>query len=99
MAEKPITILPIDEAAFCDTLADLNGFEARKTVGRVLRRYLDEHGITALEILHSYWHLQDVQRTDKLYDQAIHRIASIQARAYDLVASEPIDKLYPTFPK
>jgi len=94
MAEKPITISPIDEAAFCDTLADLNGFEARKTVGRVLRRYLDEHGITALEILHSYWHLQDVQRTDKLYDQAIHRIASIQARAYDLVASERIDKLY-----
>jgi hypothetical protein len=93
-AEKPITISPIDEAAWCEELIDLTGFEARRTVGRVLRKYLDEHGLTALEVLHSYWHFQDLRRAGNLFDQAIHRVASIQARKRGLDASERIDRLY-----
>ncbi len=60
----------------------------------MLRQYLDRRNLTALELLHDYTHLRELRRTDRLFDQAIHRIASIQARDLDEAAPARIDLLY-----
>ena len=93
-AEKPITIAPIEEAAVCATLDDLYGFDSRKTIGRVLRHYFDENSLTPTELLHSPGVLRQLSRTDRLYNQAIHRISSIQARALDVPAMDRVDLLF-----
>lgn len=92
--ERPITISPIDDASVCEELVALTGFEARKTAGRVLRKYLDEYNLTALEVLHNHDHYRDLRRTEKLYDQAIHKVGSVQARALGEKAQPRIDLLY-----
>ncbi len=92
--DRPITISPIDEASVCKELVDLTGFEARKTAGRVLRKYLDEYNLTALEVLHNHDHYRDLRHTEKLYDQAIHKVGSVQARALGEKAQQRIDLLY-----
>lgn len=93
-APPPVTISPIQEAAMCMSASDLSGFEARKTVGRVLRKYLDDRKLTALELLHDHDLLREIQRTDQLYDLAIHRVASIQARELDVKPSDRNTVLY-----
>ncbi len=92
--DKPITISPIEESALCAVADDFYGFEARKTAGRLLRQYLDEWGITALELFHTYAHIHQLTRMEALYNQALHRISSIQARALGEPASARNDLLY-----
>ena len=93
-AEKPISISPIEEAAVCSTLDDLTTFPARKTTGRLLRAYLDEQNLTGLELLHDHLHLRGLARMESLYNQGIHRIASIQSRALGEDASPRLDLLF-----
>ncbi|MBT3360290.1 MAG: hypothetical protein HN403_11760 [Rhodospirillales bacterium] len=92
--DKPITISAIEESAVCNAADDLSGFEARKTVGRLLRLYLDEKGITALELLHNFGHIRQLARMETFYNQALHRVASIQARALGVDAANRNDILY-----
>lgn len=91
---KPLTISPIDEAAVCSKPDDLTTFAARKTIGRLLRSYLDEHNLTALELLHDDLHLRALTRSESLLNQGMHRIASIQARSLGEDASSRLDLLY-----
>jgi len=49
-ADKPITISAIEESAVCAVADDFYGFEARKTVGRLLRKYLEEQEGDLLEV-------------------------------------------------
>jgi hypothetical protein len=93
-ADKPITISPIDEAAVCNSVDDLSGFEARKTTGRLLRKYLDEWGMTPLELLHIHGNLRQLVRMDTLYNQALQRVGSIQARVLGENSTDRIDLLY-----
>ncbi len=93
-AEKQIAIASIEEASLCSEPNDLTAFEARITTGRILRQYLDAHGVTALEILHNHGHLRQLMRLESLFNQAIHRVAAIQARALGVDASERNDVLY-----
>lgn len=92
--ERPITASPIEEAAVCASLADLTKFEARKTAGRVLRRYLDKHNLTALEVLFNHDRFRDLRHTERLFDQAIHKVGSVQARTLGVEAQDRIDLLY-----
>ncbi len=92
--EKSIAISPIEEASLCSKTNDLTAFEARLTTGRILRQYLDAHGVTALEVLHDHGHLRQLMRMESLFNQAIHRIAAIQARSLGVDASERNDVLY-----
>ncbi len=92
--EKPITISPIENSAVCAVVDDFYGFEARKTAGRLLRQYLDEWGITAFELIHTYGHIRQLTRMETLYDQALHRIGSIQARALGEDPTTRNDTLY-----
>ena len=93
-ADKPISISPVNESAVCNVLDDISGFEARKTTGRLLRQYLDEWGITALELLHDHGNIRQLARMDTLYNHALHRVASVQARALDEDPKVRNDTLY-----
>lgn len=93
-AEKPITISSIENAAVCAELNDFTSFEARKTTGRLLRAYLNEKAITALELLHGYDHLRELQRSDRLFNQAIQKVAAVQARALEENAQDRAEILY-----
>ena len=45
--ERPVTITPVDETPECEELEDFFGFESRKTLARLMRKYLDRESITA----------------------------------------------------
>lgn len=97
--EKAITISTVTKAPFCKTYKDFYTFEARRTIGRLLRQYLDQEGMTALELLHDKWNLKNLQANDKLFLQAVHRIAGIQARSDNVDVRERIDFLFRTTKK
>lgn len=94
---KIITIVPILEAAMCGDLDDVYGFEARRTVGRLLRHYLDEHGLTALELAYHSARLRMLERDDVLFAQALQRVAGIQARTLGIKPAARADLLYRLF--
>ena len=79
-AAKPISIAPIDKAPICGTLDEYYQFKSRRTISRLLRHYLDEHSLTALELLYSIGHLRMLERSDVLFVAAMHRVAGIQAK-------------------
>lgn len=91
---KTITIVPILEASMCSALDDLYGFEARRTVGRLMRHYLDEHGLTVLELVFDSARLKMIERDDVLFPQAVQRVAGIQARALNIKPAARADQLY-----
>jgi hypothetical protein len=97
VVEPPMTIAPIATAPLCKKLPEYYGFEARKTLGRLLRPFLNHHGITAFELVHSYDHLRTLERLEELVGQAVHRIASIQGRIAGVDSVTRIDELYKAF--
>ena len=93
-AERPVTITPVDEAPECKEIEDFYGFESRKTVGRLLRKYLDRETITASEVLYGAGQLKGLRRDDKLINKAIHSIARIQTQGTDEKPHEGVETLY-----
>ncbi len=91
---KRTTITPVDEAPLCEDLEDFYGFEARKTISRLLRKYLDENGITVLELLHSPGLIRWLTRDEVLLNQAVQNIARIQARMSGDKPMTRVDRLY-----
>jgi CRP-like cAMP-binding protein len=89
-AEKPITITAIEDSPVCRTPANFFSFEARLTVARLLRQFLDEYGLTALELLYDFGRLRQIYRHETLYPQALHRLANIQARK---TGEKPADRV------
>jgi hypothetical protein len=78
--EKAISITPIRKAPVCRGIDEYYEFKSRRTIGRLLRQYLDEHGITPLELLYSVGHLNMLARNDTLFPQAIQSVAALQAK-------------------
>jgi hypothetical protein len=81
---KPITDLslsPISEAPMCRDLADFYTAEARLTIGRLLRKYLDEVVVTPTELLHSAAELKRFGDKGALLFSAIDRVSTLQAAA------------------
>jgi hypothetical protein len=75
---------PVDEAWYCTRLIDYYARQARLLIGRLLRRFLDEERLTALELMHDYTHLRRLMRDDRLYTLAVNHIAVLQAKQGDL---------------
>lgn len=76
-----LSLAPVSEAPVCRDLADVFGPAARLTLGRMCRKYLDEVGVTATELLHSHAELKRFGDKDRLLFSAIDRIATLQAAA------------------
>ena len=93
-AEKPITITVIEDSPVCQTPANFFTFESRLTVARLLRQFLDEYGLTALELLYDFGRLRQIYRHETLYPQALHRLANIQARKTGEKPAERVEFLH-----
>lgn len=96
-ADKGLTIIPVDEAPGCDSVDELLSTEARRTAGRLLRNYLADQGITALELAFDHGRLRLMERMEKLFAPAMQRIGTIQARTTDAKPHERVDVLYRLF--
>ena len=92
--KKAPPITPVKEAPECQDFADFYSFESRQTIGRLLRKYLDENGLLAIELMHEYGHLKSLLRHDDMLTKAVHNIASVQAKASGGKQHERVDRLY-----
>lgn len=77
---RAITVTPVDEAPFCSKIDDMYAFPARRCCGRVMRKFLDHNGLTALQLAFSSGYLRMLIRKDTLLAQAISIVAGVQAR-------------------
>ena len=71
--KKAPPITPVKEAPECQDFADFYSFESRQTIGRLLRKYLDENGLLAIELMHEYGHLKSLLRHDDMLTKAVHK--------------------------
>lgn len=78
-SEAPVNVAGmVDQAPLCETADDLFALNGRVTISQVLRRYLDHHGITALELLHNHREQRRVQDAGSLMLGAVGRVATAQ---------------------
>lgn len=91
---KGLTVVPIEEAPLCEALEDAYAFEARKMTSRVLRKYLDEHGMTAFELMHDYGKIKSFTRNEDFLTKAVHAIARAQSKGTDVKHYERVDTLF-----
>ncbi len=79
VVDKGLTIVPIDSSPVCESTTDCYQLEARRTGGRLLRQYLDDVGMTTMELMFDFGRLKMLERDDKLYLGALSRLAGLQA--------------------
>ncbi len=91
---KPITIVPVETAPYCSDFKDYFAFDSRRTIGRVLRNYLDHHTISALELMFDASMMRMLENSETLFPQAIQQIASAQTRGTDVKQADRVDELY-----
>lgn len=89
VTDKGLTIVPIEESPVCADIADCYRLEARLTIGRLLRQYLDDAGMTAMELAFDFGRLSMLERDDKLYIGALSRLGQIQAK---VTGEKPADR-------
>jgi len=78
---KPLRIGPVDHADWCETAEDLYDLPSRMILGRLLRRFLDLHVLTASELLYLARPMQRLRDHDSnIYPAAVDRIATLQAQ-------------------
>jgi hypothetical protein len=80
-SREPIRAQPIDEAPMCAVSADMHKPDARHTMQRVMRQYIDKVTLTPTEIMHNHRELKRVLDFEALVPSAVSRVAAIQARA------------------
>ena len=90
---KGLTVVPVEEAPLCEALEDVYTFESRKMTSRVLRKYLDEEGLTAFELLHNYGQIKYLTRNEDFLNKAVHTIARAQSRGTDVKHYERVESL------
>ena len=70
-----------DSDCWCELLDELYGARSRRTIGQLLRGYLDQLGITPLELLHNHRFAKKLEAAGSLQQGAVHRIAKARAEA------------------
>ncbi len=94
---KPLKINPIKETTICQALADYYDYPARRSMGRLFRAYLDEQGMTALELLFDSGYLVMLERTDTYYVNGVRHVGSLQSKIIGEKPGKRTDDLYRTF--
>jgi CRP-like cAMP-binding protein len=92
-----VTIVPIERATPCKDLVDFYRLPARRTAGRLLRRFLDDQAMTALELAFNPGQLMMFERNERLFAPAIQRIGTIQAKATGIKPADRAEELYKAF--
>ncbi|WP_246499826.1 serine/threonine-protein kinase [Azospirillum soli] len=75
------TVGALDEADLCHTLADFHGVQGRMVIGLSVRPYLDAHVLTPTEVIHNNKLLKALLEQGQLVENAIVKVATMQARA------------------
>jgi hypothetical protein len=86
-------VTPVDEAPYCKELEDFYNFEARITLGRLLRQHLDQEGITASELIYDNINIRTLMRNDKLFIQLLQTVSTLQVKDTDEKSTDRIDFL------
>jgi len=89
----------IPDLDMCTVFADYYALPSRLTIGRLMRGYLDQQGLSALELLSSVGHLRALDRMDKYFPSAMQHISLLQSQKSDQTKTERLDKLYLVFKK
>lgn len=76
-----IALSPVKDTPVCRALADFYGLDARLTLGRLLRKYLDEVVVSPTELLHSAAEMKRFGDRGTLLFSSIDRISTLQATA------------------
>ena len=92
--DRPVTIVSINKAPLCETFGDYFKLESRRTLGRVLRNYLERQGRSALELMYDAGQIRILENNESLFPQAVQQIANAQARGSDIKPSQRADELY-----
>lgn len=74
-----ISLSPVHDAPLCRELGDFYGLDARLTMGRLLRKYLDEVVVSPTELLHSAAEMKRFGDKGTLLFSSIDRISTLQA--------------------
>ncbi|RAU22271.1 hypothetical protein CU669_09105 [Paramagnetospirillum kuznetsovii] len=75
------TLANITDAPLCAELEDFYGQPSRTTIGKLLRKYLDEALITPTELLHDAKEMKRFGDKGNLLFGAIDKVSSLQAKA------------------
>ena len=78
--EEKIFVLDIPDAPLCDSADDLFFGEARATINRLFRNYLDKHNMTATELMLAPREIKRVLDEGTLLFSAVGKVATFQAR-------------------
>ncbi len=95
--EQVITLVPVNEAPLCEDFSEFFRFPARRTAGRLLRRLLDDQGMTALELAYNPGQLMMFERNDRLFGPALQQIGAIQAKATGMKPMDRTEVLHKVF--
>jgi len=97
--DNQFKIDPIPNLEMCLTIPDYYALPSRLTIGRMMRKYLDQNGLTALELLFSSAHLRALDRMDAYFPAAMQHAAMLQAKKTKETKTERLDKLYLVYDK
>ncbi|WP_291829649.1 hypothetical protein [Bosea sp. (in: a-proteobacteria)] len=87
--KKPLSISSSDDDdCWCDTLDDLYGGRSRRAIGQLLRSFLDQLGITVVELLCQYRFVKKLDAAGNLRMSAVHRIARARSESTGAPAAE-----------
>ena len=94
ISEPQVAIVPIESAPMCQTLDDVYKLESRTTVGRLLRKYVEQVFLTPTELMHNHKALKKFQDADSLFPSAVDRVATVQVRGTNINSRERRDELF-----
>ncbi len=84
----------IAEAPVCENVEDIYGPASRITIGRLLRKYLDEVIVTPTELLHSPQELKRFGDKGRMLMTAVDNLSNLQAKATGAESKQRRDALY-----
>ncbi len=91
---RTITLVPIKQAPICKNLVEYYGLSSRMTLAKVLRNYLDNIGLSALEFLFDRSELLMLERNDAIFPKLMQQLSSAQARVLSVTPAERADVLF-----
>lgn len=77
--DEPARIVPIEDSPVCQEPQEFYALEARMTINRLLRNYLEKVFLTPTELMHNYKELKRLQDGD-IFPSAVDRVATLQAK-------------------
>ncbi|GEO81065.1 hypothetical protein [Pararhodospirillum oryzae] len=96
IGNQPARITPIEDAPLCQSVEDVYSLESRMTIGRLIKRYLEQQFVVPSELLYCYSPLGRFQDMDaQLMPSAVERIVTLHCRmSPELDPKEHRDEIY-----